>query len=190
MMKSLGVIETRGLTAAIQAADAACKAANVEIIGYRKVGSGLVSVCFQGEISAVKTAIDHGVEVVSQSELVIGSLVIARPEPSVITKLLTIKGKKKDQHAEAVKPHVIASKTVNTKVVDAKAVETELIKSTVENGVEKSAEQAVEKPAVSLSVKAAADPLIQNVASETKAVTDKTGQSKKENKSESRKGKK
>ncbi|MFR2697552.1 MAG: BMC domain-containing protein, partial [Proteus mirabilis] len=52
-MNSLGVIETRGLTAAIQAADAACKAASVEIIGYRKIGSGLVSVCFQGEISAV-----------------------------------------------------------------------------------------------------------------------------------------
>ncbi|EPF4245449.1 BMC domain-containing protein [Proteus mirabilis] len=94
-MNSLGVIETRGLTAAIQAADAACKAASVEIIGYRKIGSGLVSVCFQGEISAVKTAVEHGVDVVSQKELVIGSLVIARPEPSVITKLLTIKGKKK-----------------------------------------------------------------------------------------------
>ena len=82
-MNSLGVIETRGLTAAIQAADAACKAASVEIIGYRKIGSGLVSVCFQGEISAVKTAVEHGVDVVSQKELVIGSLVIARPEPSV-----------------------------------------------------------------------------------------------------------
>lgn len=45
-MNSLGVIETRGLTAAIHAADAACKAASVEIIGYRKIGSGLVSICF------------------------------------------------------------------------------------------------------------------------------------------------
>lgn len=55
-MNSLGVIETRGLAAAIQAADVACKAASVEIIGYRKIGSGLVSVCFQGEISAVKNS--------------------------------------------------------------------------------------------------------------------------------------
>ena len=47
-MKSLGVIETRGLVAAIQAVDAACKAAGVSCIGYRKVGSGLVSVCFEG----------------------------------------------------------------------------------------------------------------------------------------------
>lgn len=167
-MKSLGVIETRGLTAAIQAADAACKAANVEIIGYRKVGSGLVSVCFQGEISAVKTAIDHGVEVVSQSELVIGSLVIARPEPSVITKLLTIKGKKKAESTETVKSQTVASQSVE-KVLATTA--------------EKFVEPVIDKTAV-------ADPLIQNVASETKAVTDKTEQSKKENKSESRKGKK
>lgn len=170
-MKSLGVIETRGLTAAIQAADAACKAANVEIVGYRKVGSGLVSVCFQGEISAVKTAIDHGVEVVSQSELVIGSLVIARPEPSVITKLLTIKSKKKAQPTEAVKPQTA-------------------VKNIVETAVEKAAEQPVEKPIVPTSAKEVADPLIQNVASETKAVTDKAENSKKESKPESRKGKK
>ena len=45
-MKSLGVIETRGWVAAIQAVDAACKAAGVTCIGYRKPGSGLVSVCF------------------------------------------------------------------------------------------------------------------------------------------------
>ncbi|HEM8292187.1 TPA: BMC domain-containing protein [Providencia stuartii] len=93
-MKSLGVIETRGLTSAIQAADAACKAASVEIVGYRKIGSGLVSVCFQGEISAVRTAVDHGIEVISDNQLCVGSLVIARPEESVITKLLTIKSKK------------------------------------------------------------------------------------------------
>ena len=47
-MKSLGVIETRGLVTAIQAVDAACKAAGVTCIGYRKIGSGLVSVCFEG----------------------------------------------------------------------------------------------------------------------------------------------
>lgn len=47
-MKSLGVIETRGWVAAIQAVDAACKAAGVTCIGYRKPCSGLVSVCFEG----------------------------------------------------------------------------------------------------------------------------------------------
>nr|WP_314263983.1 BMC domain-containing protein [uncultured Moellerella sp.] len=99
-MNSLGVIETRGLTAAIHAADAACKAASVEIIGYRKIGSGLVSICFQGEISAVRAAIDSGIAVVRPAELVVGSLVIARPEPNVI-KRLEIMDKKKFFHQEA-----------------------------------------------------------------------------------------
>ena len=62
-MKSLGVIETRGWVAAIQAVDAACKAAGVTCIGYRKPGSGLVSVCFEGEISAIHTARERGVAV-------------------------------------------------------------------------------------------------------------------------------
>ncbi|QEZ93537.1 BMC domain-containing protein [Proteus sp. CD3] len=167
-MNSLGVIETRGLTAAIQAADAACKAANVEIIGYRKVGSGLVSICFQGEISAVRTAVDHGVDVVSQKELVIGSLVIARPEPSVITKLLTIKSKKK---APAVAEKV--QETAIEKVVET-VVET-IVEAPVENAE---------------ATKAVADLQAPNIASETKAATDKAQSSKKEIKPESRKGKK
>lgn len=167
-MNSLGVIETRGLTAAIQAADAACKAANVEIIGYRKVGSGLVSICFQGEISAVRTAVDHGVDVVSQKELVIGSLVIARPEPSVITKLLTVKGKKKAP-AVTEKMQETALETV---------IET-LVEAPVKNEVERLE-----------TTKAAADLQAQTMASETKAATDKAQSSKKEIKPESRKGKK
>lgn len=89
-MKSLGVIETYGLTSAIQAADAACKAASVEIAGYRKIGSGLVSVYFQGEISAVRTAVDHGASVISHQDLLKGTLVIARPDESVIAKLLSV----------------------------------------------------------------------------------------------------
>lgn len=171
-MNSLGVIETRGLTAAIQAADAACKAANVEIIGYRKVGSGLVSVCFQGEISAVKTAIDHGVDVVSQKELVIGSLVIARPELSVITKLLTVKSKKK---APAVAEKV--QETAIENIVET-VVET-IIEAPVKNDVENAE-----------ATKVVADLQAPNIASETKTATDKTQSSKKEIKPESRKGKK
>lgn len=167
-MNSLGVIETRGLTAAIQAADAACKAANVEIIGYRKVGSGLVSICFQGEISAVRTAVDHGVDVVSQKELVIGSLVIARPEPSVITKLLTIKSKKKAPVVTEKKPEIALETVVET-----------IVEAPVKNEVEKLE-----------ATKAVADLQAQNIATETKATTDKVQSSKKEIKPEGRKGKK
>ena len=97
-MKSLGVIETRGLVAAVQAVDAACKSAGVSCIGYRKVGSGLVSVCFEGEISAIHTAIERGALIDPQ----VKSLTIARPERSVVDALSTLKGR--PPRAEAVAP--------------------------------------------------------------------------------------
>lgn len=91
-MKSLGVIETRGLVAAVQAVDAACKAAGVACIGYRKVGSGLVSVCFEGEISAIHTAVERGVAVAKTCDPQVTSLVIARPERCVVEALSNLKG--------------------------------------------------------------------------------------------------
>lgn len=93
MNLSLGVIETYGLTTAIHAADAACKSAAVTVLGYKKMGSGLVSVFFAGEISAVKTAIDSGVAVIRQPAFIKGQLVIARPEKQVVTLLTGLKGK-------------------------------------------------------------------------------------------------
>lgn len=87
MTVSLGVIETIGLTAAIHAADAACKAAGVRLTGYRKAGSGLVSVYFEGEISAVKAAVDCGVDAISGSAELCMSLVMARPDTSVLAML-------------------------------------------------------------------------------------------------------
>lgn len=87
MTVSLGVIETLGLTSAIHAADAACKAAGVSLTGYRKAGSGLVSVYFEGEISAVKAAIDCGLDVISSQDFEAMSLVLARPDSSVLEML-------------------------------------------------------------------------------------------------------
>ncbi|MCD9541063.1 BMC domain-containing protein [Photobacterium carnosum] len=87
MTVSLGVIETIGLTAAIHAADAACKAAGVHLTGYRKAGSGLVSVYFEGEISAVMVAVDSGVDAIRDSAELCMSLVMARPDTSVLTML-------------------------------------------------------------------------------------------------------
>lgn len=88
-MKSLGIIETTGFIAAIQAVDAACKAAGVTCTGYRKVGSGLVSVCFEGEISAVKTAVERGV---AASHQPVSSLIIARPDSKVVQAIGQLKG--------------------------------------------------------------------------------------------------
>ncbi|MBZ7662265.1 BMC domain-containing protein [Klebsiella grimontii] len=103
-MKSLGVIETRGLVAAVQAVDAACKSAGVSCIGYRKVGSGLVSVCFEGEISAIHTAIERGVAVAALIDPRVKSLTIARPERSVVDALSTLKGRPPRAEAAAAAP--------------------------------------------------------------------------------------
>ena len=54
MREALGLIETKGLVACIEAADAMCKAANVELIGYENVGSGLVTAMVKGDVGAVK----------------------------------------------------------------------------------------------------------------------------------------
>ena len=59
-LEALGMVETRGLVAAIEAADAMVKAANVELIGTEKIGSGLVSVMVRGDVGAVKAATESG----------------------------------------------------------------------------------------------------------------------------------
>ena len=58
--EALGMVETRGLVAAIEAADAMLKAANVELVGTEKIGSGLVSVMVRGDVGAVKAAVEAG----------------------------------------------------------------------------------------------------------------------------------
>ena len=58
--EALGMIETRGLVPAVEAADAMAKSANVELVGYEKIGSGLVTVMVRGDVGAVKAACDAG----------------------------------------------------------------------------------------------------------------------------------
>ena len=89
MMSSLGIIETRGLTAAIEAADAMLKAANVEIVGSEKIGSGLVSVIVRGEVGAVKAAAEVGADAVQRVGELVAVHVIPRPHADV-EKLLPI----------------------------------------------------------------------------------------------------
>jgi len=57
MSNALGMIETKGLVGAIEAADAMTKSANVELVGYEKIGSGLVTVMVRGDVGAVKAAV-------------------------------------------------------------------------------------------------------------------------------------
>lgn len=89
MSESLGIIETRGLIAAIEAADAMLKAANVEIVGTEKIGSGLVSVIVQGEVGAIKAATESGSEAAQRVGELVAVHVIPRPH-SDVSKLLPI----------------------------------------------------------------------------------------------------
>ncbi|RJG25574.1 BMC domain-containing protein [Paenibacillus thiaminolyticus] len=87
MNQALAIVETRGLTAAIEAADAMLKAANVEIAGTEKIGSGLVSVMVQGDVGAVKAAAEVGAEAAQRVGELIAVHVIPRPHGDV-AKLL------------------------------------------------------------------------------------------------------
>ena len=82
-MEALGMIETRGLTAAIEAADAMVKSAEVTLIGTEKIGSGLVSVMVRGDVGAVKAAVEAGSQAASKLGELIATHVIPRPHADV-----------------------------------------------------------------------------------------------------------
>ncbi|MBO1264042.1 propanediol utilization microcompartment protein PduA [Proteiniclasticum sp. SCR006] len=83
MNNALGLIETKGLVGAIEAADAMTKSANVELIGYEKIGSGLVTVMVRGDVGAVKAAVDAGVAAARNVGEVVSTHVIPRPHQDV-----------------------------------------------------------------------------------------------------------
>ena len=91
MMEALGMVETRGLVAAIEAADAMVKAANVELIGTEKIGSGLVSVMVRGDVGAVKAATEAGSTAASRLGEIVAVHVIPRPHMDVEKLLPAIK---------------------------------------------------------------------------------------------------
>jgi len=81
--EALGMIETRGLVAAIEAADAMCKAANVVLVGTEKIGSGLVTVMVRGDVGAVKSAVESGMSVAGKLGEIVACHVIPRPHGDV-----------------------------------------------------------------------------------------------------------
>ena len=76
---ALGMVETGGLVGAIEAADAMVKAANVSLVGYEKIGSGLVTVMVRGDVGAVKAATDAGAAAARAVGEVVSIHVIPRP---------------------------------------------------------------------------------------------------------------
>jgi ethanolamine utilization protein EutM len=78
-LEALGMIETRGLTALVEASDAMLKSANVSLLGWTKIGSGLVTAMVSGDVAAVKAAVDAGAAAASRVGEVVGIQVIPRP---------------------------------------------------------------------------------------------------------------
>ena len=82
-MEALGMIETKGLIALIEASDAMLKAANVQFVGWDKVGSGLVSAFVTGDVAAVKAATDAGATAAGRIGEVVSVQVIPRPHEDI-----------------------------------------------------------------------------------------------------------
>ena len=91
IQQALGMIETRGLVAAIEAADAMVKAAEVTLIGTEKIGSGLVSVMVRGDVGAVKAATEVGSQAAERVGELVAVHVIPRPHTDVEKILPSIK---------------------------------------------------------------------------------------------------
>jgi len=81
--EALGMVETKGLVGAIEAADAMVKAANVSLVGYEKIGSGLITVMVRGDVGAVKAATDAGAAAAQRIGEVVSVHVIPRPHTEV-----------------------------------------------------------------------------------------------------------
>lgn len=81
--EALGMVETRGLVGAIEAADAMVKSANVSLVGYEKIGSGLVTVMVRGDVGAVKASTDAGAAAAQKVGEVVSIHVIPRPHTDV-----------------------------------------------------------------------------------------------------------
>ncbi len=91
MGNAIGLIETRGLTAAIEAADAMLKTAQVELVGMEKIGSGLITIIVKGEVGAVKAATEAGAENAQNLGELVAVHVIPRPHSDVSNILPVLK---------------------------------------------------------------------------------------------------
>ena len=88
---AIGMIETKGIVPLIEASDAMLKAANVEMIGWDKVGAGLVTGFVSGDVAAVKAAVDAGATAAGKIGEVVGIHVIPRPHDELVGILPKVK---------------------------------------------------------------------------------------------------
>ena len=81
--EALGMIETRGFTAMVEACDAMVKAANVELVSYEKIGGGYVTAVVRGDVAAVRAAVDAGTRAAERVGEIVSTHVIPRPHANV-----------------------------------------------------------------------------------------------------------
>lgn len=84
---ALGMIETRGFTAMVEASDAMLKAAKVELVSYEKIGGGYVTAVIRGDVASVRAAVDAGLKAAERVGEIISTHVIPRPHTNVDTAL-------------------------------------------------------------------------------------------------------
>ena len=91
MERALGMIETRGWVAVVEAADAMAKAAEVEVVGWQEVGDGLVSVIVRGDVAAVRAATEAGTVAAASAGEIVAFSIIPRPHESTEAALSLIR---------------------------------------------------------------------------------------------------
>ena len=92
---ALGMIETRGFAAMVEASDAMVKAAKVELIGFEKIGGGYVTAIVRGDVASVKAAVDAGVQAAQKVGEIVSSHIIPRPHANVDSALPLGRGNSK-----------------------------------------------------------------------------------------------
>ncbi len=101
MSDALGMIETKGFTAMVEAADAMVKAAKVELVGYEKIGGGYTTAIVRGDVAAVKAATEAGARAAGKVGEVVSVHVIPRPHDNVDIALPLGRGQEKGHKAKA-----------------------------------------------------------------------------------------
>lgn len=91
---ALGMIETRGFAAMVEASDAMCKAARVELVGYEKIGGGYVTAVVRGDVAAVRAALDAGTSAAQKVGEIVSTHIIPRPH-RMVDEVLPLGGRKK-----------------------------------------------------------------------------------------------
>ena len=87
MSEALGMIETKGFVAMVEASDAMVKAAKVELVGYEKIGGGFVTAIVRGDVASVRAAVEAGVKAAEKVGEVVSTHVIPRPHENVDSAL-------------------------------------------------------------------------------------------------------